>query len=152
MSAAICNSSSFPQTWSSCPARTRPAITPETMAAELDPKPRAKGMRLIRVYLRAGTGFCAFSKAFCKPTQTRLVASRGSSSSPSPVISKENDSATSTVSSFQMSSAIPIESNPGPMLAVVAGTCTVTDLAWLASPIVKVPWRALISRRILCLG
>lgn len=68
--AAICRRASEPQQGSLWPARTRPAIIPATMAAEEEPRPRAKGMRESMVYFRRGTGLLAAWKAALRPTTT----------------------------------------------------------------------------------
>ena len=130
-------------------------MIPATMAALELPSPRANGMRLTMWYLSGGMGFAAVSNAALTPVTRRFEASLGISAAPSPsaVISKA--SARDTVTSVQRSTASPMqsylsscesakrlenqspeacfgdrcnrESYPGPQLADVAGTRTVTD-------------------------
>mmetsp|Transcript_11935 Transcript_11935/g.31561 ORF Transcript_11935/g.31561 Transcript_11935/m.31561 type:complete len:207 (+) Transcript_11935:854-1474(+) len=120
-------------TFISLPASTRPAMSPPTMAEEEEPKPEQMGTLLRVVIFTGGIGTSpAYSKAFLSAVRTRCLDSPFSPTvvvirvSPSPSLVIENLSDLSTMISFQMSTAMPMASNPGPMLAEVAGTRTAT--------------------------
>mmetsp|Transcript_114742 Transcript_114742/g.358862 ORF Transcript_114742/g.358862 Transcript_114742/m.358862 type:complete len:209 (+) Transcript_114742:933-1559(+) len=133
------------RTFSSRPASTRPAMRPPTMAEEEEPKPEQIGTMLRVATRTGGMGTSpAYSKARRKACTTKWLDSPPSSTAvgmrlvPSPSVVMEKRSARSTVISFQMSTAMPTASKPGPMLAVVAGTRTTTlflrTFAGTASP------------------
>ena len=67
---------------------------------------------------------CQFNRP---PTSPVLgLISEGICSASIPMFSSENSKDRSTVTSFQMSTAMPKQSKPGPMFALVAGTRTTT--------------------------
>lgn len=99
MLVAICSNSSSPATWRLKPARARPARIPETMAAEEDPRPFAKGMRFFVQYRRMGVSLPMALNAASTPLHTKLPWDLGSMAAPSPSMSNENCVARSTVTS-----------------------------------------------------
>ena len=117
------------------PSSSLAATMPATAAAELLPSPRPRGISLVQVKRTSGAGCPASSQASRKDRATRLSGPVGSSSRPRPRISKPV-APVSTHTVFQMSRAMPRQSNPGPMLALVAGACTVTLRAMPSLPAV----------------
>ena len=102
-------------------AATRPA----TIAAELLPRPRARGILLVQVTLRGGISRRASENIVSIARRITLSFDGVIKSSPSPLSSKPGDPS-STVIEQRSSNANPIASNPDPRLAVLAGTVTVT--------------------------
>ena len=98
--------------------------TPVATAAELDPIPLAQGMLLShRTWNGNGSRRIVLNVASAL-VKMRFVQSVGRSPLPSPsMIDLPSPGVTCVV--FQMSRAMPMQSKPGPMFALVAGARTV---------------------------
>ena len=104
---------------------------PANVAAALEPRPRAKGMRLTALILSVPGHLRAASNTRNAARTTRFDSSRGKTSNPSPSISTVRVSdrlelvqappLISIVTSLYSGRATPSTSNPGPRLALVAG-------------------------------
>ena len=98
--------------------------TPVATAAELEPIPLAQGMLLSHLtWNGSGSRRMALNVASAL-VKMRFEPSVGRNSLPSPSMS-DSPSPGITRVVFQMSSAMPMQSKPGPMLALVAGVRTV---------------------------
>ena len=96
------------------------------MAVELEPSPELVGTRMSQWMRRpAGMGLPASSQSRRNARATRLLPSRGRPAAPRPsTVTSTPSPSSENRTSFQRSSAMPRQSNPGPRLAVVAGTLT----------------------------
>ncbi len=105
------------------------------MAAEEEPRPRPCGMRLAQTISRPRGWPPSRSNAVRSERTSRWLSSRGSVSPPSPAMSMcSPESATRTTTSSYRPSERPRASKPGPRLALVAGTRTLTAAARNAGP------------------
>src|SRR5215470_4914864 len=111
---------------SAFPASAPPATRPATHAAALEPRPRLGGIRFTQRRITPWKGRPASSKAWRTARATTLSAPVGSAPAPSPSTVTATRSLSSAVTSLWSPSASPSTSKPGPMLADVAGTRTVT--------------------------
>ncbi len=126
-SAASCSSSFFVAGVDrSLPPRARPAARPETRAAEELPIPRVGGTEFWHSKCSGTIGCPTAARPFSTHLTIRLSGEGFIRSAPSPSMVIENLSARVTTSRLYTFIASPSESKPGPMLAVVAGTCTST--------------------------
>ena len=107
-------------------ARAAAAASPASVAAALLPSPRARGIRLSDSTRRSPGRYPVSSKTAYMATKTGLVSSHGSDSEPSPTkdISTPDPGNSLTMRVWWRASANPMQSKPGPRLAVDAGTVT----------------------------
>ena len=141
-SATSCRAASTPAAGSVVPVRASAAKSPETSAAEEDPKPAPIGMRFTRRRPSGGSDAKpAAENPSSRPRTTRFVEGApsreadseglhccGSVAAPSPSIcSDQLVTSVRTNSSFQRSRASPNASNPGPRFADDAGARTLTQ-------------------------
>ncbi len=99
------------------------SVSPATMAAALEPRPRARGMRERIVSATVGTGRCATRNRWRNAPRTLSRFGSTARSEPSPRRRIENPwGMRSAVTVMGSRRASPRQSNPGPRLDVDAGT------------------------------
>src|SRR4051812_18028356 len=106
-------------------------MTPATIAAADDPRPRLCGMRLAHT-ISSPRGLLASRSSVARSERTtRLRALRATVAAPTPATStvRPGSSVTRTTTSSYRPRARPSASKPGPRLALVAGTRTRTGAA-----------------------
>ena len=104
------------------PREPRASTMPPTMAADDEPRPRLCGIRLVQARCSPGGETSIAAKVASIERTTRWRSSSGTSPAPSPATCTSSPSATSATRVSASSRAIPRQSNPGPRLALVAGT------------------------------
>ncbi|SQD96030.1 hypothetical protein FMEAI12_3430010 [Parafrankia sp. Ea1.12] len=103
------------------PARASAAVTPATIAAADEPRPRPCGIRFTQRSASPGCAHSSSSKVARIARTTRCASSAGTASGPTTSM-ESPDGVSRTDTSSYSPSARPSASKPGPRLALVAGT------------------------------